>query len=108
MQFNKYIHTYTHTYIHTYIHTYMHRYIHRYIDTYIHTYIRIGEGGRKPKKRKKPQNSCRRRARNGGDMGEKRKKCRKEKVGSGAPNPENLGSNTKEAGGRPQGAQGSS
>ena len=30
---------------------------------------RIGEGGRGTKKRKKPQNSCRRRAGNGGDMG---------------------------------------
>ena len=29
---------------------------------------RIGEGGREAKKRKKPQNSCRRRAGNGGDM----------------------------------------
>ena len=29
---------------------------------------RIGEGGRGTKKRKKPQNSCRRRAGNGGDM----------------------------------------
>ena len=30
---------------------------------------RIGEGGREAKKRKKPQNSCRRRAGNGGDLG---------------------------------------
>ena len=35
---------------------------------------RIGEGGRGTKKRKKPQNSCRRRAGNGGDMGGKLKK----------------------------------
>ena len=35
---------------------------------------RIGEGGREAKKRKKPQNSCRRRAGSGGDMGGKRKK----------------------------------
>ena len=28
---------------------------------------RIGEGGREAKRRKKPQNSCRRRAGNGGD-----------------------------------------
>ena len=34
---------------------------------------RIGEGGREAKKRKKPQNSCRRRAGNGGDMGGKQK-----------------------------------
>ena len=68
---------------------------------------RIGEGGRGPKKRKKPQNSCRRRAGNGGDMGGKRKKCRKERVGSVAANSDNLGSN-KEAEGGAQGAQGSS
>ena len=54
---------------------------------------RIGEGGREAKKRKKPQNSCRRRAGNGGDMGGKRTKCRKERVGSVAANPDNLGSN---------------
>ena len=59
---------------------------------------RIGEGGREAKKRKKPQNRCRRRAGNGGDMGGKRKKCRKERVGSVAANPDNLRSN-KEAGG---------
>ena len=61
---------------------------------------RIGEGGREAKKGKKPQNSCRRRAGNGGDMvGGKRKKCRKERVGSvAANNPDNLGSN-KEVGG---------
>ena len=58
----------------------------------------IGEGGRRTKKRKKPQNSCRRRAGNGGDMGGKGKKCRKERVGSEAANSDNLGSN-KEAGG---------
>ena len=59
---------------------------------------RIGEGGRKAEKRKKPQNSCRRRAGNGGDLGGKRKKCRKERVGSVADNPDDLKSN-KEAGG---------
>ena len=37
----------------------------------------IGEGGREAKKRKKPQNSCRRRAGNGGGTGGKRNKCRK-------------------------------
>ena len=68
---------------------------------------RIGEGGRGTKKRKKPQNSCRRRAGNGGDMGGKRKKCRKERAGSVAANSDNLGS-YKEAGGGAQGAQGSS
>ena len=40
-------------------------------------------------------------------MGGKRKKCRKERVGSVAAIPDNLGSN-KEAGGGAQGAQGSS
>ena len=41
------------------------------------------------------------------DMGGKRNKCRKERVGSVAANSDNLGSN-KEAGGGAQGAQGSS
>ena len=59
---------------------------------------RIGEGGREAKKRKKPQNNCRRHAGNGGDLGGKRKKCKKERVGSVAANPDNLESN-KEAGG---------
>ena len=68
---------------------------------------RIGEGAREVKKRKKPQNSCRRRAGNGGDTGRERKKCRKERVGSVAANPDNLESN-KEAGGGAQGTQGSS
>ena len=67
------------------------------INTHTHTHT--------AKKRKKPQNSCRRRAGNEGDMGRKRKKCRKERVGSVAANPNNLGSN-KEAGGGAQGAQG--
>ena len=38
---------------------------------------RIGEGGREAKKRKKPQNSCRRRAGNGGDTGGKIKNVEK-------------------------------
>ena len=62
---------------------------------------RNGEGRREAKKRKKPQNSCRRRAGNGGDMGGKRKQCTKERVGSIAANLDNLGSN-KEAGGGAQ------
>ena len=66
---------------------------------------RIGEGGREAKKRKKPQNSCRRRAGNGGDTDGKRTKCRKERVGSVAASPDNLEGN-KEAGGGAQGAQG--
>ena len=68
---------------------------------------RTGEGGREVKKLKKPQISCRHRAGNGGDTSGKRTKCRKERVGSVAANPDNLGSN-KEAGGGSQGAQGSS
>ena len=66
---------------------------------------KIGEGGRETKKRKKPQNSCRRRAVNEGDTGGKGKKCRKERDGSVAANPYNLESN-KEAGGGAQDAQG--
>ena len=42
---------------------------------------KIGEGGREAKKRKKPQKSCRRHVGNGGDLGGKRKICRKERVG---------------------------
>ena len=38
---------------------------------------RIGEDGREAKKRKKPQNSCRRQLGNRGDLGGKRKTCRK-------------------------------
>ena len=69
---------------------------------------RIGESGREAKKRKKAHNSCRRRAGNGGDTtSRKRKKCRKERLGSVAANPDNLESN-KEAGGGAQGTQGSS
>ena len=68
---------------------------------------RIGEGGREAKNRKKPQNNCRRHAGNRGDRGGKRNKCRKERVGSVAASPDNLGSN-KEAGGRAQISQGSS
>ena len=68
---------------------------------------RIGDGGREAKKRKKPQNSCRRHVENGGDLGGKRKKCRKERVGPVAANPDNL-ENKMEAGGGAQGTQGSS
>ena len=68
---------------------------------------RIREGGREAKKRKKPQNSCRRYVGIGGDLGGKREKCRKERVGPVAADPDNLESN-KEAGGGAQGTQGSS
>ena len=73
------------------------------------TGTRIGSGRaeeRRKSKRKKPQNSCRRHAVNGGDLGGKRKKCRKERVGPVAANPDNLESN-KEAGGGAQGSHGS-
>ena len=52
---------------------------------------RIAEGGREAKKRKKPHKSCsRRHVGNGADLDRKRKKCRKERVGSVASNPHNL------------------
>ena len=59
---------------------------------------RIGEGGGEAKKCKKPHKSCRRHVGNGGDLGGKRKKLRKERVGPVAANPDNL-ENNKEAGG---------
>ena len=58
---------------------------------------RIGDGGREAKKRKKPLNSCRRQGENGGDFGRKRKRCRQERVGPGAANP-NIVESNKEAG----------
>ena len=60
---------------------------------------KIREGGREVKKRSKPKNSCRRHVGNKGDLGGKRKKCIKERVGPVATtNLDNLESN-KEAGG---------
>ena len=59
---------------------------------------RTREGEREAKKRKKPQNSCIRHVGNGGDLGGKRRKCRTERVGPVAANPDDLESN-KEAGG---------
>ena len=56
---------------------------------------KTGEGGREAKKRKKPQNSCRRQVGNGGDLSGKREKCRKERVGPVAANPDNRESNKK-------------
>ena len=67
---------------------------------------RIGEGGRETKKRKKPQNCCRRHVGNGGDLGGKRENCRNESVGLVAANPDSLESN-KEAEGGAQGTWGS-
>ena len=46
--------------------------------------------GREAEKRKKPHKSCRRHVSNGGDLGEKRKKCRQQRVGSVAANPDDL------------------
>ena len=63
---------------------------------------RAEERRREAKKRKKSHKTCKRHLRNGGDLGEKRKKHRKERVGPVAANPDNLGSN-KEAGGGAQG-----
>ena len=63
---------------------------------------RIGEGGGEAKKRKKPRESYRLHVGNGGDLGGKRKRRGKERVGPVAANPENLEKN-KEAGGGAQG-----
>ena len=61
----------------------------------------IREGGREAKKRKKPHTSCRSHVGNGGDLGGKRKKRRKERVGPVAANP-NIVENNKETGGGAQ------
>ena len=53
------------------------------------------------------QKKCRRHAGNGGDLGGKRGKCRKERVGPVVANPDNLESN-KKAEGVAQGSQDSS
>ena len=58
----------------------------------------IGEGGREAKKRKKPHKRCRRHMGNWGDLGGKRKKCRKERAGPVAAKPDSL-ENNKETGG---------
>ena len=65
---------------------------------------RIGEGEREAKKPRKAHRSCRRHVGTGGDLGGKRKKHRKERVGSVAANPDYL-ENNKEAGGGAQGTQ---
>ena len=66
---------------------------------------RIGEGGREAKKRKKPHQRCKRNVGKGGDLGGKRKICRKERVDPAAADPDNL-ENNKEALGVAKGAQG--
>ena len=53
----------------------------------------IGEGGGEAKKRKKPHKNCRRYVENGGDLGGKRKRRRKERVGPVAANADNLENN---------------
>ena len=58
---------------------------------------RIGGDGREAKKRKKSHKSCRRHMGNGEDLGGKRKKCRKERIGPVAAKPDNL-ENNKEVG----------
>ena len=63
---------------------------------------RTREGGGETKNRKKLHKSCRRPLGNWGNLGGKREKRRKERVGPVAVNPENL-ANNKEAG---EGAQG--
>ena len=68
---------------------------------------RIGEGGREATKCEQPHNSRRRHVGNGGDLGGKKKKCRKKRVGPVAANPDNLESN-KEEGEGVQGTHGSS
>ena len=68
---------------------------------------RIEEGEREANKRNKPHKTCRRQVVNGGDLGGKRKTCRKERVGPVAANSYNLESD-KEAEGGTQGTLGSS
>ena len=65
----------------------------------------IGEGGGEAKKCKKSHKSCRRPVGNRRDLVGKRKKCRQEKVGSVASNPDHL-EKSKEAEGGAQGTQG--
>ena len=50
----------------------------------------IGGGGEEAKKRKKPHKNCRCHVGNGGDLGGKRIKRRKERIGRVADNPDNL------------------
>ena len=66
---------------------------------------RTGKSEKEGNKRKKPHKSCRRHIGKGGDLGGKRKKCRKERVGPVSANPDNL-DNKKEAGRGVQGTQG--
>ena len=58
----------------------------------------IEKGGGEPKKSKKPHKSCRRHVGNGGDLGRKRKKRIKERVGPIVANPNHLESNKEAAG----------
>ena len=65
---------------------------------------RIGDGGREAKKHKESYKRCRRHVGKGGDLGEKRKNRRQERVGPIAANPDNL-ENNKETEGGAQGTQ---
>ena len=65
---------------------------------------RIGGGRVEAKKRKKSHKRCRLHVGNAGDVGGKRKKRRKKRVGPVAANPDNL-PNNKRAGGGAQGTQ---
>ena len=62
------------------------------------------EVGREVKKLKKPHKSCKCHVGSGGDLGGKRKTCRKERFGPLAANPDNL-ENNKETGGGAHGTQ---
>ena len=66
---------------------------------------RIGQGEREAKKRKKTHKSYGHYVENGGDLGGKKNKRRKETVGPVAANSDNL-ENNDEAGGGAQGTQG--
>ena len=61
---------------------------------------RIVEVGREVKKLKKPHKSCRRHVGSGGDLGGKRKSCRKERFGPLPANPDNIENNKETGGGR--------
>ena len=59
----------------------------------------IGGGGEEAKKRKKLHKNCRYHVGNGGDLGGKMIKRRKERIGRVADNPDNLEDNKEEGGG---------
>ena len=67
---------------------------------------RIEEGGREEKNRKKAHKRCRRHVGNGRDLGGKRKKRRKERVGPVSADPDNLRNRKEAGGGGARGTQG--